>query len=59
MRPHWSKCDDGRDIREGILTALRSVALPMLIRGGGQVQMPLETFFSPRFRYGRRPLRRR
>ena len=32
MRPHCSKRDDGRDIREGILRALRSVALPMRIR---------------------------
>jgi len=32
MRPHCSKRDDGRDIREGILRALPSVALPMRIR---------------------------
>jgi hypothetical protein len=32
MRPHRRKCDDRRDIREGILRALRGMALPMCIR---------------------------
>jgi hypothetical protein len=32
MCPHGRKCDDGRDIREGILRALRGMALPMRIR---------------------------
>ena len=32
MCPHRRKCDDRRDIREGILKALRGMALPMCIR---------------------------